>query len=162
MTSARSGPGLEPVMAAGRLVDLPGGSALHVCEPSSTADHEFNPVVPARRRIGFNARPRPLGDLIVSERRTAAPIATPTLDAPSYRVRLVDSDGRTGSEIPLLSVDVAGALREVCLHSPERSAFELWRGERLILKAFRTKMDGEMIVRPDTQDGPHRGLSGSH
>ena len=133
MTSARSGSGLEPVVTAGQLLDLPDGSALHDCEPSSTADHEFNPVVPAKRRIGFNTRPKPLGDLIVSKRRTAAAIATPTLDAASYRVRLVDLDGRTGSEIPLLSVDVAGALREVCFHSADRSAFELWRGERLIL-----------------------------
>ena len=162
MTSARFGSGLEPVVTAGRVLDLPGGSALHECATSSTADHDFNPVVPGRRRIGFNARPRPLGDTIVSKPRTAARIAISTLDAASYRVRLIDPDGRIGSEIPLLSVDVAGALREVCFHSPDRSAFELWRGERLILKAFRMERDRQISVRPDTQDGPHRGLSGSH
>lgn len=162
MTSARSGPGLDPVMTAGRLVDLPGKSTLPGGEPSPTADHEFRPVVPVKRRVGSNPLAKPPGDLIVSKRRTTASIPAPTPGVASYRVRLVDPDGRTGSEIPLLSVDVAGALREVCFHSPDRSAFELWRGERLILKAFRMEMDRQISVRPDTQDGPHRGLSGSH
>ena len=162
MTSAGSGSSFEPVVTAGCLVDLLGDSASVEGRPSRTANDEFSPVMPAQRGPGSNARTRPVGDHTLSKRRTAASVPTPTLDAACYRVRLEDLDGRTGSEIPLLSVDVAGALREVCLHSSDRSAYELWRGEQLILKAFRTEMDRQMIVPPDTQDGPHRGLSGSH
>lgn len=162
MASARSGSGVEPVVTAVRLVDLLGGSASVEFEPSRTANHEFSPASPAKRGLGSKARPRLFGDHILLKRRTTVSIPTPMLDAASYRVRLVDPDGRTATEIPLLSVDVAGALREVCLHSPDRSAYELWRGDRLILKAFRTEIDGQVDVRTDTQDGPHRGLSGSH
>ncbi|MEQ7154233.1 hypothetical protein [Brevundimonas aurifodinae] len=63
-------------------------------------------------------------------------------------MRLVDSDGRAGGEIALLSIDVAGALREVCLHSPDRSGFELWQEGRMILRFYCLPAEDGTPVQP--------------
>ena len=132
MTSTNPGPGLEHGRGAALLTDFPG---------------EVVPIKggsPLLRGRDPASVVRPLGKI---GRRAAAPILLRVRKgstrrvavsdaAANYRVRLADLDGQVGAEIPLVSDTVAGALREVSFHSIDRGGFELWRGQRLILKAF--------------------------
>ena len=129
MISGHSGSGLKSATAPPLLVDLPNA---RVSLDSG--------VEPAREpRINSGSRPAPVPGPRASapkfhgkriERHTESDdlVLAASFDQARYRIRLLGPDDQAGSEIPLRSIDVAGALREVHLHSPDSSGFELWRG----------------------------------
>lgn len=163
MISGHSGSGLKSATTPPRLVDLPGGRVLldsgtePAREPQINSGSRRAPVS-GLRASALNLR----GERIERNREGDDLALAASFDQARYRIRLFGPDDQAGSEIPLRSIDVAGALREVHLHSPDSSGFELWRGDRLILKFFRRPFTSQQVLGdPDTIDGPHRGLSGS-
>lgn len=132
MTSTSLGSGLEPGMEAALLTDFPSGAVPIKGGSPLLRGRDLASVVRPPEKIGTRAAaPILLRVRKGSTRRVALSDA-----AANYGVRLADLDGQVGAEIPLLSDTVAGALREVSFHSIDRGGFELWRGQRLILKAF--------------------------
>ena len=123
MTPARPETAVEP-MATSSLLEIA------VTAPAV----RLRPVVRSEDLVGQSSADS-LGNQEIGLRRMGKGlIPRRALDAGCFGVRLVDFEGRAGDQIALLSVDVAGALREIRSHSPEVCGFELWREGRLILR----------------------------
>lgn len=163
MVSGHLGSGFKSATGRSRPVDLPSGRASVGSGTDPARDPQIHSGSRPARSPGLRASPLNLrGDSIERNWQSDDLVLAASLHQPRYLIRLLGLDDLAGSKIPLRSSNVAGALREVHLHSLDSSGFELWGGNRLILKFFRRPISVEQaLCDPDTTDGPHRGLSGS-
>lgn len=146
MTSRSLGFGAELGTGAARPIDFPAESTTFKGDATSPQGRDPACLVRLKKRIGRKEAPA----IALRDQGSVTRVAVPN-GAATYRVRLADPDGRFGIDIPLLSDTIAGALREVRFHSIDPVGFELWRGRRLVLKAFR-------LAEPPLEEPGREGL----